>query len=109
MTEKTAEAGVKVSATLRKRRAERGWALRQPQGKRAQPLHCGRKRKFDLGAGFGIAPDAEGGADVGGSLAHDGEAPARLAAGVDGLRVDSGAVLAVGGTQFSGGTAGISL
>src|SRR5258705_11906774 len=103
MTEKTAEAGVKVSATLRKRRAERGWALRQPQGKRAQPLHCGRKRKFDLGAGFALAPDAEVGADVGGALAHDGQAPVGFAAGVEELRVDACAVVADGYAQFAGG------
>jgi hypothetical protein len=31
-----------------------------------------RKREFDSDAGFGFAPDAEVGADVCGSFAHDG-------------------------------------
>jgi len=61
------------------------------------------KREFDLGAGVGLAPDAEVGADVCGSFAHDGEAPVGFAAGVEELRVDACAVVADGYAQFARG------
>ena len=62
-----------------------------------------RDREFEFGAGVGLAPDAEAGADACGSFAHAGQAKVGLAAGVEELRVEAGAVVADRYAKLAGG------
>ena len=61
-----------------------------------------RHREFEFGAGVAFGPDAEVSADVCGSFAHDGQAPVGVAAGVEELGVDAGAVVADGDAELAG-------
>jgi len=96
--------GKSRAATLgmTEKNSEGGETLRDAQGKKPA-LRGGRKRKKELGAGFGAGADAEVGADVGGAFAHDGQAPVGFAAGVEELGLDAGAVVADGDAELAGG------